>query len=190
MRKGEREAQRIEAAPFNPDALEALVPEFRSMSRTEPHEWLPQLQSSLASCGVVLLIVPHLPNMGAFGATRWIASKAVIQLCVYRKWEDEFWFTFFHELAHVLRQPRTEVIEFKSDARDSPEERLADRWAQDWLIQPEEYAKWSAAFGTTSYPSARAVQLFAARHAIAPAIEKQEHITLENISHEFVLHDR
>lgn len=57
------------------------------------------------------MIVPHFSKGRANGATRWISpSKAVIQLSLRYKWEDIFWFTFFHEAGHVVLHQKKQVF--------------------------------------------------------------------------------
>ena len=169
LRQGERAAQKVEVAPFNADALRALIPKFSGYTRQEPEQWFPKLQHDLASCGIVLVVLQHLPGMGAYGAARWLAGKVLIQLCVIRKYEDQFWFTFFHELAHVLQQPQTDVIEFEGNGKNEAGENAANACAQNWLVPPDRYHAWTLSFGTY-YPSTESVRRFAADVGIAPAV--------------------
>ena len=71
------------------------------------------------------------------GAARWLnLHKPIIQLSLYGKTNDRFWFTFFHEAAHILKHGKDAVFldELEGPRLDSDEEREADQWAGDILI--------------------------------------------------------
>ena len=66
--------------------------------------------------------------------------KALIQLCLYGKQNDRFWFTFFHEAAHILLHGKKDIFLDNWDGGDrieSEPEIEADRWAKEFLIPPE-----------------------------------------------------
>jgi Zn-dependent peptidase ImmA (M78 family) len=73
-------------------------------------------------------------------------KRALIGLTLRYKWDDQFWFTFFHEVAHVLlhRSKRPFVVdnadEDLSDRVIDPEmqqiEAEANRFSADTLIPP------------------------------------------------------
>ena len=62
----------------------------------------------------------------------------MIQLSLYGKSNDKFWFTFFHEAAHILLHADEKKTIFLDDLdgdnQDSKEEREANNWASDFLI--------------------------------------------------------
>jgi HTH-type transcriptional regulator/antitoxin HigA len=57
-------------------------------------------------------------------------------MSLYGKTNDRFWFTFFHEAAHVLLHGKKEVFLDDPDHKqiDSKEEREANAWASELLI--------------------------------------------------------
>ncbi|MDP1534529.1 MAG: ImmA/IrrE family metallo-endopeptidase, partial [Rubrivivax sp.] len=68
---------------------------------------------------------------------RWVGGKPLIQLSLLGKWNDGFWFSFFHEVAHVLKHPTRAVFlddASSGDAVASPEEQEANRFATDLLV--------------------------------------------------------
>jgi addiction module HigA family antidote len=140
LRQGELEAQQIETAPFDAAGLLELIPTLRSLTRAAPEVFQPQLVQLLSRKGVGLVFVPELPKTGAHGATRWMGGKAVVQLSLRLHWADIFWFTLFHELAHILKHGRKEVfIEVDTD-REDEREREADAFASKHLIPEPAYA--------------------------------------------------
>jgi HTH-type transcriptional regulator/antitoxin HigA len=79
------------------------------------------------------------------GVARWLnARRPLIQLSVYGKQNDRFWFSFFHEAAHILLHSQQKKSVFLDDPSksesSSKEEREANAWARDFLIAPN-YAK-------------------------------------------------
>jgi hypothetical protein len=121
------------------EALEQL----RGFTVRKPGEFVPALRDRCAAAGVAVVIVPPLPGVRAYGATRWLHStKALIQLSLRGKTDDHLWFTFFHEAGHVLKHGKRAVFvedgDPKAAARD-PREAEADVFACELLIPATEY---------------------------------------------------
>lgn len=92
-------------------------------------------------------------------------AKALIQLSLRYRTDDHLWFTFFHEIGHVLRHGKTDLwIEATSLTADDPREAEADRFSRDVLIPPRE-AKELPGLKTTGD-----VRRFADRIGVAPGI--------------------
>lgn len=98
------------------------------------------MRSACADAGVALALVSEIKGSRAHGAVRWVGpGKALLQLSVRYRWEDVFWFSFFHEAGHLLLHGRRETfVEYGPDSSDR-EEREADEFAQQILV-PEEDA--------------------------------------------------
>lgn len=99
------------------------------------------MQEQCADAGVALCYVHELPGMGAYGATSWIAQdKALIQMCLRGKREDQFWFTFFHEAGHILLHGKTDsFVEGDRTIDEGQKEQEANKFAADYLINPKEW---------------------------------------------------
>jgi HTH-type transcriptional regulator/antitoxin HigA len=73
--------------------------------------------------------------------TRWLnPHKALIQLSLYGKLNDRFWFTFFHEAAHILLHDKKEIFLDEWDGgpiSTSQQEEEADCWAREYQIPPQ-----------------------------------------------------
>lgn len=142
VRQGERVAQGVAADPFDAKALRAAVPGLRALTKKRPEEFLPELRNRLASIGVILVLVPHLPKTYAHGATFWIArGRAVVQMSIRYRWDDVFWFSFLHELGHVLKHGKGSVFIELSDGSKNAREAEADVFASDSLIPPTFYER-------------------------------------------------
>lgn len=129
-----------------------------------------RVRAMCADAGVVIVLVPELTGTHLSGAARWLGNKAVIQLSLRHKSDDQFWFTLFHEAGHLLSSSRRQ--DFLDAAEPDPsqthraDEKVADQFHRDLLLPPEDYE----AFVQASDFSATAVRSFAQRQAIAPGI--------------------
>lgn len=64
-----------------------------------------------AAAGVIVALIPELPQTRASGATQWLSGeKAILQLSVRGRQNHKFWFSFFHEAAHILLHGRRQVF--------------------------------------------------------------------------------
>jgi len=104
MRIGELRAGEVAAKPFDRERFRRVLEEVRRLTReTDPEVWCPQLAQLCLSAGVVVVIEPELPKARVNGIARWITpTTALIQLSLRYLRDDIFWFTFFHEAAHLL----------------------------------------------------------------------------------------
>ena len=122
------------ADTFDQHRFAASVRKIRGLTRDAPF-W-PAMRSLCSDAGVHLELVPHVRKSGANGVTRWLDDgRPLIQLSLFRGVADIFWFTFFHEAAHVLAERRKDAcINLDRVPREDDVERDADRFARDILI--------------------------------------------------------
>jgi len=102
LRQGELQAKQIEVPDFNIKTLKSNIPKMRQLMVEQPVGFFEQLQMLCLNAGVVLLFTPKLPKVPLSGSTRWINNTPLIQLTARYKRNDNFWFTFFHELGHII----------------------------------------------------------------------------------------
>ena len=170
LRWGEIEASRVKTQPFDAARFRQVVAEVRTMTRREPFlQIVERVKELCASTGVILVLTPELPGTHLSGATRWLgADRAIIQLSLRHKTDDQFWFSFFHEAGHILAGPHRDYLDeadgIRSDGQDA--EHIADRFARDILIPADAYA----AFLVRNDVSESAVRAFAREQGIAPGI--------------------
>jgi HTH-type transcriptional regulator/antitoxin HigA len=160
VREAEIIAAQIPLADFDEAKLPALLDELRRLTREDTQVGLDRAQSMCAKAGIALVLVPELPGTRLSGCARWLNDKhAMVGLTVRYKWADQLWFTFFHEIAHILlhRLRRTFVIDNAAEHMDDdvidPEmaryEEEADRFARDTLIPPAALAEFLRLHGET-----------------------------------------
>ncbi len=136
-RKAELEAQDIGTKPYSTHQLESVLPQLRAMTLLSPQQFVPQMRDLCAHCGVAVALVPHLKSTYAHGATRWLSpSKALVQLSIRGRYADRFWFSFFHEIGHILLHGKKERFIEVEDMEKTKKEREADAFAADLLIPP------------------------------------------------------
>ncbi|MXY77309.1 MAG: HigA family addiction module antidote protein [Acidimicrobiia bacterium] len=138
LRLGEIEEAVIACEPWDRKAFRKTLSDIRSLTRvTDPRVWQPQLGDLCAASGVAMVAVPEVPGARTHGAARWMTPhRGLIQLSIRHKWSDIFWFSFFHEAKHLLDETKRSIF-LSGKANDSPEERQADRFAQNFLIPPD-----------------------------------------------------
>ncbi len=168
LRMGEVEAARRGVADFSAATLETQLVKMRALSLRPASEIGRELVQLCADVGVVLVFVPALPGTHVSGVARWLNGKPLIQLSLLGKWNDAFWFSFFHEVAHILKHPHRAVFlddASAGEAVSSPEEQEANRFATDALV-PKEYRDEL----DTVLLNARSVEGLAKRMKIHPGI--------------------
>ena len=95
---------------------------------------------------------PELPGTRISGCARWLSDKhAMVGLTIRYKTDDQLWFTFFHEVAHILLHRDRQSFVVDNAAEDMGDEVVdpdmakyeeeADRFAADTLIPPAALAE-------------------------------------------------
>lgn len=137
LRIGESRATEVKTAPFDRAGFEAALQTIRVLMKSDPETFEPEMKRVAAEAGVVIVIVGEIRGARANGAARWLsATRALIQLSVRHRWEDVFWFSFFHEAGHVLLHGKRETFIDDGRTRTSVEDE-ADTFAQEILIPRE-----------------------------------------------------
>lgn len=140
LHQGERLADEIECAPWNPEAFRQMLGQLRTLTRQkDPQIFIPQLQRLCAQCGVALIVLPPVSGCRASGATRLVSDhKAVILMSARHLSDDHFWFTFFHEAGHLLLHASNELfLDFGdafNDVDDPQVEREANAFSAEVLV--------------------------------------------------------
>ena len=102
LREGQRMIEHHESVPFDAAKLREALPAMRQLT-THPHDqFWPLLQGICADAGVLLVQVKPYTGLGVYAATYRYRGRTVIQLSGLRRSVDQFWFSFFHEVGHLL----------------------------------------------------------------------------------------
>lgn len=143
LRAGERAAAGRETPDFDRTAFEALLPSLKKLSvYKRPSVFLPKLLEACRKVGVTVVTARTPDGCRASGAS-WFdaAGNPVILLSFRYLSEDHFWFTFFHEAAHIVLHGETHidgdggVTVMGSDTERQEQE--ANAFAQELLFPSE-----------------------------------------------------
>ena len=167
-------ARNIETQPINIKGLISIIPEIRSMTVLKPKEFCQKMKEMLVECGIALVFLPHLKGSFLQGASFMDGNKIVVGLTTRGKDADKFWFSLFHELAHIVLGH----IGHMNGTTDQ-DEKDANLWASNTLIPEKDFEE----FREESNFSSTSVQLFAKSLGIAPGIVVGRLQNEECISH-------
>lgn len=154
-------ARDIQTAPINVKGLIVAMPKIRKMTVLKPKEFCPKIKKCLADCGIALVFLPHLKGSFLQGASFMDGGKIVVGLTARGKDADKFWFSLFHELAHIalghIGQP---------NGTSDEDEKAADKWSGDTLITMDDFERFRR---QKDYSEASVIR-FAREQGIAPGI--------------------
>ena len=170
LRRGELEAQRIHCQPYKVGTFREVLLDVRRLTIEPPEVFEPAVKRICAEAGVAVVFVPQLPRARISGATRWLSpDKALMQLSLRYKKDDQLWFSFFHEAGHILLHGKRDVF-LEGDDIDGDKEEEANRFAARTLIPPTELARFLNLLTPGLYPGKSAIRTFASELGIAPGI--------------------
>jgi HTH-type transcriptional regulator / antitoxin HigA len=171
LREGEVRSERLECQPYKAGVFKRTLARIRELTTLCPEESVPLLQQEAASAGVAVVPVREYPGAGVWGASEWISpSRALIRISLHYKWNDQFWFTFFHEAGHILEHGKRErYVDVGSvDGSEHPDaEQEANSFAANMLIPQKRYLEFTR---NTKRFSREAVMSFASDMGVAPGI--------------------
>lgn len=167
IRLGELQAKTVDCRPYSKEQLVKAIPELRSLTREKDAQKMANAMRNLcAECGVALALVPEMKKVPWNGATRWLTpEKSMVLLNLRGKGEDRFWFSFFHEIGHVLHDSKKDLL-INDGSKDDPREVRADDFAANVLI-PVKYDSQIVAIGTQTELTALAKKLDVAPGIVA-----------------------
>ena len=154
-------ARDIKVEPINVKGLTKSLKEFRSMTNMKANVFCPKLKRVLADNGIALVFLPHLKGSFLQGATFMDGNKIVVGLTARGRDADKFWFSFFHEMAHIILGHIN-----NTDGTTEQDEHDADTWAGDILIPKDSYEEFLAKGDFSDY----SICEFAGSQGIAPGI--------------------
>lgn len=140
--------KQFEVKEFDEARFRSCLTELRHLTRKRVEEAVLDVQKLCAAYGLIVVWVPELSHTGISGCARWLTDKkALIALTLRYKTDDQLWFTFFHEVAHILLHRKhyyfvlDNAVEDLTDQLVDPtmqkDEEEANRFAADTLIPPQ-----------------------------------------------------
>ena len=167
LRLGELKAERIECASYKEQVFKRALSSIRKLTAAQSIEVLSDAEKLCAESGVALTVVKPLTRTALSGAARWLTpQKALIQLSARHLRDDQLWFSFFHEAAHIVLHGKKLVFVHEGNVQTTAEDAEANQWAAKFLVPNSNWAR----FVASSEFSQHAVLRFAREQGIAPGI--------------------
>jgi len=145
LRLGELEAGLVTTRAWSSGNLQDRLNAIRKLSRIgQPSRFLPKLRALLSEAGVAVVVVKTPQGCHASGASRLVDSgKAMILLSFRHRSDDQFWFTLFHEIGHLVLHDASTFV----DADGTPEtqkEREANDFASSSIVPENRFPEFLA----------------------------------------------
>lgn len=136
LRQGEIQADAFNVPKFDKKKLTEILPKLKNVMVSQPTDFFSQIQTLCNFAGVKVVHTPCLPKAPIHGSTRWLNDVPLVQLSGRYKRNDIFWFTFFHEIGHILLHGKKyisiENIEY--DGENQTYENEADNFSANLLL--------------------------------------------------------
>jgi len=169
LRIGKIKAEQIETEPYDQDKFLCALDVIRATTENGPDIFEPVIKDECAKAGVAVIFEPEFKKISLSGITRWLnKEKALIMMSLRHKSDGHFWFTFFHEAAHVLLHSKKGIFidGIEAGSQDDEREDEANRFAANFLIPPSGYLK----FRNTGVFTKPNIKRFARTIGIAPGV--------------------
>jgi len=145
IRIGTIKAAQIDTVTYNPEKFRSILNEIRKVTKEEPKIFEPVIKEKCREAGVVVIFFPEFKKMSLSGITRWLSKdKALIMMSLRHKSDDHFWFTFFHEAAHVLlhrkhSKKKIFIDDIRINNQEDELETAANSFSANFLIPRVDY---------------------------------------------------
>ncbi|MBR1883594.1 MAG: HigA family addiction module antidote protein [Clostridia bacterium] len=128
-------------AEYDEKKLKENIGNIKKCMFLEVNDAIKELEIIFAKCGIIFQIVKNFSGAPVQGFIKKNGNKIILSMTVRRAFADEFWFTIFHEIGHLLNGDiiNTKFIDYedlKSDMEDK-----ADEFARKTLIDEDAYKK-------------------------------------------------
>ncbi|WP_282276297.1 ImmA/IrrE family metallo-endopeptidase [Stenotrophomonas sp. PS02297] len=131
------QAESLAVDRWNPEGFSACLSEVRRFSTLhDPAIFMPKIRGVFSRYGVALCIVPAPVGCPVSGIARFDDGVGLISLSSRHLTDDHFWFSLFHEAAHLLLHG--EMISIEVENGITPKEEVeANNFAAKVIIPPE-----------------------------------------------------
>ncbi|MBN8535273.1 MAG: ImmA/IrrE family metallo-endopeptidase [Rhizobiales bacterium] len=136
LRRGEMDAELAETGEWSAVNLRDRLDEIRKLIRiSKPARFLPPLRKLLAEVGVALVVARAPNGCRASGACRIVSpGKSMILMSFRHRADDQFWFTLFHEIGHLLLHNAAAFVDQDDTSDNNQREAEANHFASACLI--------------------------------------------------------
>jgi HTH-type transcriptional regulator/antitoxin HigA len=167
LRCGEVSASERELPSYDKVHFKKQLVEIRKLTTENIQVFRPKITELCRNAGVAFILIPPLPKTRLSGAAFWAQGKVpVIQQSLRHKTNDHFWFTFFHEAAHIILHNPKDFYADDENGKGDGVEQEANEFATEILVGKKELTHFIA----KNPASISAVRQFAKDRAVHPGI--------------------
>ena len=129
---------------INLEKLRSKMPEIKQVMFLQAHEVQHVLEKIFAECGIAFKIVKNFRGAPVHGFIKKTEDgKLILCMTIRNSFADIFWFTLFHEIAHIIHgDVKIKFVDFESVSGDA--ELKADKFASDILIPTIDFKRFVA----------------------------------------------
>ncbi|MGN1116871.1 MAG: HigA family addiction module antitoxin [Candidatus Ornithomonoglobus sp.] len=134
-------AKKTTKTELNTDKLKSVLPQIRALMSVEDiNIALSKLTEILSDCGIIFHIVKNVQGAPVQGfIEKRTDGRAILFLTIRGKYADIFWFSLFHEIAHILNGDidKNSLVDYQDIYTEK--EQLADNLAANLIINETDY---------------------------------------------------
>lgn len=147
------------------EKLQNNLSEIKSIMFEDSQSHVKLIQNTLNDCGVLFTVNKHVPKAPIHGLTvKTKKGQVMVAMTIRYKYVDTFWFSLFHEIAHVIYKDY--LTDQKNEENAKAIEERANNFAKDILINPEKYEN----FVEKKDLTASNIEDFAIKNNVLPTI--------------------
>lgn len=128
------ESRKYKANIIKISSIEKSIKDIRELTLLTPEIFINKLKQILYNCGIIFILLPHIQESHLNGISFIDGKKVIIGVSDRGKYADIFWFSIFHEMAHIIFNDI-----YKQDGTTQEDEIRADNWAKDNLIPIDDF---------------------------------------------------
>lgn len=137
LRIGEIEMMKMKLNKYDKKVFKNSLVEIKQIVQSHPSDFAERLIELCAFAGVALVFTSNIPKAPISGVARWVRGIPLIQLTDRYKWNDHFWFSFFHEAGHILLHGKKDIFIENDDSSDNNvKETEANDFSRRTLLPP------------------------------------------------------
>ena len=124
---------------YSAEKLTANINNIKKCMFLEINNAIEELKRIFAECGITFQVVKNFKGAPVQGFIKKINNRIILSMTIRRAFADEFWFTLFHEIGHLLNGDivSTQFIDY-TDSKSDMEDK-ADKFASNTLINEKDY---------------------------------------------------
>jgi HTH-type transcriptional regulator/antitoxin HigA len=165
VRRVEQHVEGKKLPPYDQRRLAEAIPALRRLAG-DPAA-VAAVPTMLEELGVAFVVVRHLSGTKLDGAAAFVQGTPTVALTMRFDRIDYFWFTLFHEIAHLVLGHDGGHLDVDASTDDiDEEERAANAMAAGWLLG----AELEALCERSPRLSKKAIEAFAEQHHIHPGL--------------------